>query len=161
MTGGEKIRCDACPVMCYIADGRTGACDRYGNQGGKIVNIASVSGVRPSPGTAVYGAAKAGLLSLTESLAMEWVRAYIPLLDRLAERLSSDPKFLESAASLAAYERRRRPEAMARLLGIDALNRTSMISARPLRDLRAATLGGLYAIAPLRRVMMRAGLGVS
>ena len=66
-----------------------------------------------------------------------------------------------SAASLAAYERRRRPEAMARLLGIDALNRASMISARPLRDLRAAALGGLYAIAPVRRVMMRAGLGVS
>ncbi|MGH6781065.1 MAG: SDR family oxidoreductase, partial [Sphingomonadaceae bacterium] len=40
--------------------------------GGSIVNIASVSGVRPSPGTAVYGAAKAGLLSLTQSLAMEW-----------------------------------------------------------------------------------------
>ena len=39
--------------------------------GGSIVNIASVSGTRPSPGTAVYGAAKAGLLSLTESLAME------------------------------------------------------------------------------------------
>ena len=33
----EKIRCDACPVMCYIADGRIGACDRYGNVGGKIV----------------------------------------------------------------------------------------------------------------------------
>ena len=33
----EKIRCDACPVMCYIADGRSGACDRYGNEGGKIV----------------------------------------------------------------------------------------------------------------------------
>ncbi len=41
-------------------------------EGGSIVNIASVSGERPSPGTAVYGAAKAGLLSLTESLAMEW-----------------------------------------------------------------------------------------
>ncbi len=41
-------------------------------EGGAIVNIASVSGVRPSPGTAIYGAAKAGLLSLTESLAMEW-----------------------------------------------------------------------------------------
>jgi NAD(P)-dependent dehydrogenase (short-subunit alcohol dehydrogenase family) len=40
--------------------------------GGSIVNIASVSGVRPSPGTAVYGAAKAGLLSLTKSLAQEW-----------------------------------------------------------------------------------------
>ncbi|PWK70577.1 6-hydroxynicotinate reductase [Aminobacter sp. AP02] len=34
---GEKLRCDACPVMCYIADGRTGACDRYGNFGGRIV----------------------------------------------------------------------------------------------------------------------------
>ena len=35
----EKIRCDACPVMCYIADGRTGACDRYGNVGGRIVRM--------------------------------------------------------------------------------------------------------------------------
>lgn len=40
--------------------------------GGSIVNICSVSGIRPSPGTAVYGAAKAGLINLTQSLAMEW-----------------------------------------------------------------------------------------
>ena len=33
----EKIRCDACPVMCYVAEGQTGACDRYANQGGRIV----------------------------------------------------------------------------------------------------------------------------
>ncbi len=33
----DKIRCDACPVMCYVAEGQTGACDRYANQGGKIV----------------------------------------------------------------------------------------------------------------------------
>ena len=33
----EKIRCDACPVMCFIAEGRIGACDRYGNQDGRIV----------------------------------------------------------------------------------------------------------------------------
>lgn len=39
---------------------------------GHIVNIASVSGARPSPGTVAYGAAKAGLLSATKSLAMEW-----------------------------------------------------------------------------------------
>ena len=79
-------------------------------------------------------------------------------LNALIDLSAGDPG---SAASLATYERRRRPEAMARLLGIDALNRASMISARPLRDLRAAALGGLYAIAPVRRVMMRAGLGVS
>jgi hypothetical protein len=32
-----KLRCDACPVMCYIAPGQTGACDRYANEGGRIV----------------------------------------------------------------------------------------------------------------------------
>lgn len=41
-------------------------------RGGRIINIASVSGARPSPGTAAYGAAKAGLISATRSLAMEW-----------------------------------------------------------------------------------------
>jgi NAD(P)-dependent dehydrogenase (short-subunit alcohol dehydrogenase family) len=40
--------------------------------GGVIINIASVSALRPSPGTAAYGAAKAGLLSLTQTLAVEW-----------------------------------------------------------------------------------------
>ena len=40
--------------------------------GGSIINISSVSGIRPSPGTAAYGAAKAGLLNLTQSLAQEW-----------------------------------------------------------------------------------------
>ena len=43
-----------------------------GDEPGSIMNIASVSGVRPSPGTSVYGAAKAGLLGLTRSLAAEW-----------------------------------------------------------------------------------------
>jgi NAD(P)-dependent dehydrogenase (short-subunit alcohol dehydrogenase family) len=43
--------------------------------GGSIVMIGSVSGVRPSPGTAAYGAAKAGLASLATSLAVEWAPA--------------------------------------------------------------------------------------
>ncbi len=41
-------------------------------EGGVIINIASVSAVRPSPGTAAYGAAKAGLVNLGTSLAVEW-----------------------------------------------------------------------------------------
>ena len=41
-------------------------------EGGAIVNIASVSGIRPSPGTAAYGAAKAGLLNLTQTLAVDY-----------------------------------------------------------------------------------------
>lgn len=40
--------------------------------GGCIINIASVSTLRPSPGTAAYGAAKAGLVNLGTSLAVEW-----------------------------------------------------------------------------------------
>jgi NAD(P)-dependent dehydrogenase (short-subunit alcohol dehydrogenase family) len=41
-------------------------------EGGCIINVASVSAIRPSPGTAAYAAAKAGLLALTQSLAVEW-----------------------------------------------------------------------------------------
>ncbi len=40
--------------------------------GGSIVNITSVSGMRPSPNTAAYGAAKAGLVNYTATVAMEW-----------------------------------------------------------------------------------------
>lgn len=40
--------------------------------GGSIVSISSVSGRRPSPGTASYAAAKAGVDSLTATLAVEW-----------------------------------------------------------------------------------------
>jgi NAD(P)-dependent dehydrogenase (short-subunit alcohol dehydrogenase family) len=40
--------------------------------GGAIINIGSVSGLRPSPRSAAYGAAKAGLLNLSQSLAVEW-----------------------------------------------------------------------------------------
>lgn len=35
----DKIRCDACPVLCYIAEGRAGACDRYANHGGDLVRL--------------------------------------------------------------------------------------------------------------------------
>src|SRR4051794_39994600 len=35
----EKIRCDACPVMCYIKPGAAGACDRYANDDGQLVRV--------------------------------------------------------------------------------------------------------------------------
>src|SRR6266705_1486238 len=37
--GGDKIRCDACPVMCYIKPGAAGACDRYANHNGELVRV--------------------------------------------------------------------------------------------------------------------------
>jgi len=35
----DKIRCDACPVLCYIRPGMTGACDRYANRNGELVRV--------------------------------------------------------------------------------------------------------------------------
>jgi 6-hydroxynicotinate reductase len=35
----DAIRCDACPVLCYIKPGRLGACDRYGNRDGQLVRV--------------------------------------------------------------------------------------------------------------------------
>ena len=39
MPDDDAIRCDACPVLCYIKPGRTGACDRYGNRDGQLVRL--------------------------------------------------------------------------------------------------------------------------
>ena len=46
-----RIRCDACPVMCYIAQGKAGACDRYANHGGELVRL--------DPLTVIEGGAQA------------------------------------------------------------------------------------------------------
>jgi hypothetical protein len=35
----EKIRCDACPVLCFIAEGKSGACDRYANHSAELVRL--------------------------------------------------------------------------------------------------------------------------
>jgi NAD(P)-dependent dehydrogenase (short-subunit alcohol dehydrogenase family) len=54
----------------HVAQAANAAMQRA--DGGSIIMISSVSGTRPSPGTAAYGAAKAGLTHLAVSLAMEW-----------------------------------------------------------------------------------------
>lgn len=77
-------------------------------------------------------------------------------LGELVSLSASDPG---SAETLAAYDRTRRPDAALRLRGIDALNRASMAGSRPLRDLRAAGLGLLHGVAPVRRLVMRLGMG--
>ena len=34
-----KVECNACPVLCQISEGRAGACDRYANEGGRLVRL--------------------------------------------------------------------------------------------------------------------------
>jgi hypothetical protein len=35
----DAVRCDACPVLCYIKPGRTGSCGRYANADGQLVRL--------------------------------------------------------------------------------------------------------------------------
>lgn len=78
----------------------------------------------------------------------------------LLDMARATPDQLGSRDMLRRYHLRRWPEVKARVMGIDALNRASMVSAQPLRDLRARALDTLYAAAPIRRTLMRAGLGM-
>jgi hypothetical protein len=39
LSSPPKIRCDACPVMCYIAENKSGACDRYANENGELIRV--------------------------------------------------------------------------------------------------------------------------
>ena len=74
--------------------------------GGSIVNIASVSAERPSPGTAAYGAAKAGLVNITRSLAQEWaprVRVNAIIAGLIRTEASAD--HYGGEAGMAALER--------------------------------------------------------
>lgn len=65
------------------------------------------------------------------------------------------------SAMLEAYDRARRRDVMLRMAGIDLLNRTSIAGLAPVQALRAAGVAALHDVAPLRRALMRLGLGVS
>ena len=36
---GGNVRCDACPVLCIIRPGKSGACDRYANEDGRLMRV--------------------------------------------------------------------------------------------------------------------------
>lgn len=64
-----------------------------------------------------------------------------------------------SSAMLDAYARARRAEVTARVAGIDLLNRVSIAGFAPVHALRGAGIAAMHDIAPLRRAVMRLGLG--
>jgi 2-octaprenyl-6-methoxyphenol hydroxylase len=63
-------------------------------------------------------------------------------------------------AMLAAYSRARWPDIAMRLAGVDLLNRTSISGAGPLQALRSAGIRALHDVAPVRRGLMRLGMGL-
>ena len=64
-----------------------------------------------------------------------------------------------SRKMLDAYHQKRILDIRARVAGITLLNRTSMLSAQPLRDMRAKGLDALYTLKPVRTTLMQLGLG--
>ncbi|MDJ0859757.1 MAG: UbiH/UbiF family hydroxylase [Dinoroseobacter sp.] len=78
----------------------------------------------------------------------------------LLELAQENPDELGSTKMLETYHRRRHPEVKLRVSGIDMLNRASMAGPQPLRDARAQGLKALYGLAPVRKSLMRLGLGV-
>ncbi|MEB8385675.1 6-hydroxynicotinate reductase [Rhodobacteraceae bacterium KMM 6894] len=60
----EKIRCDACPVLCFIADGKSGACDRYANHAGELVRL--------DPLTIIENAIESGTKAVPFLAGEEW-----------------------------------------------------------------------------------------
>lgn len=68
---------------------------------------------------------------------------------------------LGEPAMLAAYQKARHSDMRLRVTGIDALNRTSMAASPLIHDLRALGVKALHDAAPIRRRLMKMGLGVS
>lgn len=79
----------------------------------------------------------------------------------LVSLTTADPGAIGAPAMLDRYHRRRHPEVLARVTGVDLLNRASMAGAQPLRDLRMTALNALYGVPLVRKTLMRAGMGVS
>ena len=67
---------------------------------------------------------------------------------------------LGGAAMLEAYHKARYGDVQLRVNGIDLLNRVSQASHPLARDARAMGLDALYAMAPVRKMLMQMGLGV-
>src|SRR6478609_8907043 len=91
------------PLLCAQA---ANAVMQEQESGGVIVNISSVSAHRPAPTIAAYGAAKAGLDSLTTSLAMEWApKVRVNAVDVGLCRTEQTDDHYGDDASVAAIER--------------------------------------------------------
>lgn len=77
----------------------------------------------------------------------------------LLDLAEANPADLGSRGMLSAYHKARHGEVRARVTGIDALNRASMVSLQGLRDMRMRALRAFYSVKPVRTTLMRAGLG--
>jgi NAD(P)-dependent dehydrogenase (short-subunit alcohol dehydrogenase family) len=106
--------------------------------GGAIVNISSVSGVKPAPGIAMYGASKAMMISLTESLAVELgpgvrVNAVAPAVVKTTFATALYAEGEEKVSAAYPMKRLGTPEDVAGLVGFLVSDAASWITGETVR----------------------------
>ena len=77
----------------------------------------------------------------------------------LLELAKAKPTEVGSPAMLDTYARKRHPDIKLRVTGIDALNRASIAGNPMLQEMRAKGIQTLYGVTPVRRTLMKLGLG--
>lgn len=91
---------------------------------GHIVNVSSVAGLRGTVGQSNYGAAKAGVIGLTMSVAREWARyrvvtnavAFGAVETRMTEKIRNDERFRDQYLNEILLQRYATPEEVARTI---------------------------------------------
>lgn len=158
--GPEAERLMALDDAAFAAEATARSCHLFGPltlAGGRAAwPVVTQTAARLTAGRAALVAEAAHVMPPIGAQGLNTSLADIATLRDLAV---ADAAGLGGPAMLDAYEAARRPQVELRARGVDALNRASMAGAPPLRDLRAAALAVLHGAAPIRRTLMRAGLG--
>jgi len=160
-TGPEVQRLAALPVPAFEAEINARSCGILGP-----LTLVSPRGVWPiiSQIAARMSAERVALIAeaahVVPPIGAQGLNMSLADLAALLDLATANPADLGSRAMLDAYHRKRHFEVQARVTGIDALNRASMLGDPALRDLRAAALNALYSLAPVRKTLMKAGLGL-
>lgn len=100
----DKIECNACPVLCQIAEGRVGACDRYANSGGTLVRVDPVVLLRrtldaPEPALVRF----AGRPTLPDEAAAEPAEVAAQAQDWNGDLLRANEVFVTGIGSSTTY----------------------------------------------------------
>lgn len=107
---------------------------------GSIVNIGSVAGIGPQPGSGAYSATKSGIVMLARQTAVEWgprgvrCNAVSPgiMQTPMAQRFLSDPDALARRTSMVASRRIADPEEVARTVAFLASRAASYVNGQNL-----------------------------
>lgn len=159
--GPEALRLQALPVAAFEAEAQARSCDILGT-----LQLATPRLVWPiitqeaESLTAPHTALIAEAAHVVPPIGAQGLNMSLNDVACLLDLAEAGREDLGSPAMLARFAAERARDIGLRLRGIDLLNRASMLQTQPLRDLRAGALGLFYGLTPVRRALMKAGLGL-